>query len=87
LSKGYTINYFIDVLKSAATNKVTKEGVYSVVSPRFGGQSVKANALDGWLNFKTNAIAKGVGQFASYGKTPRARLLTALSKRKKLGTV
>lgn len=87
MSKGYTISYFIDVLKNTTTRQVTNNGIYSVVSPRFGGFSVKADALDTWLSYNTTAIVKGEGRFASYGKTPRARLLTALKNRKVNGSV
>jgi hypothetical protein len=87
MSKGYTISFFINVLKNTTTRAVSKNGVYNVVAPRFGDFSVKASALDSWLGYKTSAIEAGEGKFASYGKTPRARLLTALRNRKVNGTV
>jgi hypothetical protein len=74
MSKGYTISYFIDVLKNTTARQVANKGVYETVSPRFGGFSVKADALDTWLNFNTTAIARGDGQYANFGKTARARL-------------
>jgi len=87
MSKGYTINFFIQAVKSATTASVTNNGVYNVVSPRFGAFSTKACALDSWLGHKTDDIFIGRGRFSSYGKTPRTRLLTALRNRKKIGTV
>jgi hypothetical protein len=87
MSKGYTISYFIDVLKNTTARQVTNKGVFNVVSPRFGDFSVKAEALDTWLNYATTTIARGEGRFATYGKTARARLLTALRNRKEHGTV
>lgn len=87
MSKGYTINYFITTLKNTSTSMVAKKGVYNVIAPRYGALSLKANALNIWLNGETFAIVKGVGKFASYGKTARTRLLTALKNRKNTGTV
>jgi hypothetical protein len=87
MSKGYTINFFVTTLKNVSAKTVTTRGVYNAVSPRYGIFSAKANALDGWLNYNTRAIVKGEGRFASYGKTARARLLTALRRRKKNGIV
>lgn len=86
MSKGYTISYFVNVLSNARTSQVLNaDAVYSTVSPRFGYASVKARALDTWLNHKTTAIANGYGRFASFGKTPRARVLKALRLRKQNG--
>lgn len=87
MSKGYTINYFITVLKNTNTSLVNKNGLYNTVSPRYGYHSVKAEALDNWLNGLTAPIYRGDGRFASYGKTGRARVLKALQNRKTLGFV
>jgi hypothetical protein len=87
MSKGYTISYFINVLQNTPTSTVTKLGVFNVVAPRFGAESVKVDALQSWLGYNTTAIASGSGRFASFGKTPRARLLTALKNRKVNGFV
>ena len=87
MSKGYTINFFVTALKSVNANTVARQGVYNVVSPRFGAFSTKADALDSWLGYNTSAISRGEGRFASYGKTARARLLTALKNRKENGAV
>lgn len=86
MSKGYTINFFISVFKSATVGQVNSS-VYRTVSPRLGVLSTKAEALDGWLGDKTGDIASGRGHFASFGKTARARLLKALALRKKNGFV
>lgn len=87
MSKGYTLSYFIKTLSSATPTKVTRDGVYNTVSPRDGVFSVKADALDSWLDHQTLSIARGDNDFASYGKTSRARLLKALRNRKNNGTV
>ena len=87
MSKGYTINYFVKTLKSVNASTLAKTGVYGVVSPRFGSLSTKALALDVWLFGHTGDIFAGRGIYASFGKTSRARLLTALARRKKFGYV
>lgn len=86
MSKGYTLQYFINTFKN--TRKVDGgDGVYLTVSPRFGYFSVKAEALDTWLQGETGDIVSGRGRFASYGKTARARVLRALNNRKNSGLV
>ena len=89
MSKGYTISYFIKALKNAPTRTVgnTASSVFQAISPRLGLFSVKADALDTWLNYRTHDIAQGNGVFSTYGKTPRARLLRALSSRFKNGSI
>jgi hypothetical protein len=87
MSKGYTINYFVTALKNVSATTVARQGVYNTVSPRFGSASVKSCALDYWLGYNTDSIVRGSGRFASYGKTARARLLTALRNRKTTGSV
>lgn len=82
MSKGYTINFFVQTLKNVSAKTVANRGVYDVVSPRYGAFSTKAEALDQWLSYNVSAITQGQGRFASYGKTARARLLTALRNRK-----
>lgn len=85
MSKGYTLNYFINVLSNTRT--VSNIAVYSTFSPRFGKASVKARALDAWLDNQTLEIARGHGRFAHLGKTPRSRLLKALRLRKQNGFI
>lgn len=85
MSKGYTISYFVNVFSN--TRQVANTSVYAAVSPRFGHASVKARALDAWLDNQTLSIARGQGRFASFGKTPRARLLKALRLRKRNGSL
>jgi hypothetical protein len=87
MSKGYTINYFVNVFTNTTNTQIARNGVYNTVSPRNGYASVKAGALDRFLQGQTYAIANGTGVFASFGKTPRARLLKALRNRKRYGTV
>ena len=87
MSKGYTISYFVKVLKNAKVSSFTKTSVYNIVSPRDGALSVKAGALDTWLGHQTSSISLGTGRFASYGKTSRARLLFALKNRKMTGSI
>lgn len=85
-TKGYTISYFIKVL-SSTTNTQLRNGVSSVLSPRKGATSVKVRVLNSLLSGNTSAILNGTGRFASYGSTPRGRLLTALRNRKRNGSV
>jgi hypothetical protein len=87
LSKGYTISYFINVFKNTTKRNFTTMGAYDLVSPRFGWMSEKAYALDSWLRYRTSDIVRGDGNFASFGKTSRARLLTALKNRKQNGYI
>jgi len=89
MSKGYTISYFVKALKNAPTRAVgnTASSVFQAVSPRLGLFSVKADALDTWLNYQTHNIAQGAGIFSTYGKTPRARLIRALNNRFKNGSI
>ena len=86
MSKGYTINYFVNTIKGAKAAAL-KSDVYEAISPRNGFFSVKAIALDNFLGGETLAyqIAEGIGSFEGLGKTPRSRLLKALSLRKKNG--
>ena len=86
-TKGYTLQYFIDLFTNTTTRQLSTNSVYNVVSPRKGVTSVRAEVLDNWLSYNTTNIANGTGSFASYGKTPRARLLKALRNRKNNGTV
>lgn len=81
-TKGYTISYFINLFSGVRSNTITSKGVFNIVSPRLGATSVRALVLNTWLNGSTTAIVNGTGKFASYGATPRARLLKALKLRK-----
>jgi hypothetical protein len=87
MSKGYTLQYFINTFSNATVNQVNKNGAYLTVSPRLGYFSVKADALDTWLDDSVDAISEGRGHFSTYGKTPRARLLTALRNRQTRGRI
>lgn len=88
MTKGYTISYFLALFgNSRARQFSTASDVYSFVSPRLGVSSVRATVLNKWLGKQTNAIVSGSGRFASYGSTPRARLMKALRNRKNTGSV
>ena len=86
MTKGYTLNYFIGAISNVSDKALVSNGVYSAISPRRGSDSVKALMLDVWLGHKTSQIVSGKGNFKSFGKTPRARLLKALRLRKKNGS-
>jgi hypothetical protein len=87
MSKGYTINFFVNALKGVTNTQLNKNGVFNVVSPVYGSFSVKAAALDTFLGGNTSSIASGDGAFANLGKTPRTRLIKALKLRKQFGYV
>lgn len=88
MSKGYTISYFVNVFSSASTRQLDSvPAVYKTLSPRYRGLAVKSRALNTWLGGNTNAIVLGTGRFATFGATPRARLLKALRMRKQNGKV
>jgi len=89
MSKGYTINFFVNAFTGVTNKQIVTTGVYGAVSPRYGFNSVKAKALDNFLGGlgRAKAIAEGSGSYANLGKTPRTRLLRALRNRKNSGTV
>lgn len=87
MSKGYTIQYFINTFTNTTVATVNRNTVYDVVSPRFGETSVKAEALDAWLGTSAEDVANGTGVFSTLGKTRRARVLKALRNRQRFGTV
>lgn len=87
-TKGYTISYFLGLFEGSRSRQLpNKNAVYSFISPKLGAKSVRAAVLNKWLECRTTAIVDGTGQFATYGSTPRARLLKALKNRKKTGSV
>jgi hypothetical protein len=86
-TKGYTLQYFINLFTTTTSRQLNTNGVYSVASPRRGVNSVRADVLDLWLGNHTTAIVNGTGSFAKFGKSSRARLLKALSNRKNTGSV
>ena len=86
-TKGYTLQYFIDLFTNTTSRQLNSNGVYRTVSPRLGSVSVRADVLDTWLSNNTTAIVNGTGNFATFGKTPRTRLLKALRNRKTNGYV
>jgi hypothetical protein len=87
MSKGYTINFFVNTLVNATNSQINKNGIFNVVSPRLGVNSVKAETLNNFLGGQAASIAYGTGKFAVLGKTPRTRLLKALKLRKQFGYV
>jgi hypothetical protein len=87
MSKGYTIQSFINLFTNTTNSTLNRVGVETVVSPRFGVYSVKFNTLEDLLNTDVYDVVNGIGTFATLGKTPRTRILTALRNRKKFGTV
>lgn len=84
MSKGYTIAFFINELESKVGRNSSVNNVISTISPRYGLDSVKLNALNVFVGNFTN-VANGTGKYAGFGKTPRTRLLKALKMRKKFG--
>ena len=86
MSKGYTIQYFIDLFTNTNNTVFKNNTVYDIVSPRYGSDSVKAQALTEWLGFNPVHVANGVGGFRTLGATPRTRLLKALKNRQRFGT-
>ncbi len=86
MSKGYTINYFVNELSQVHPSVFNYTDVAHVVSPRFGANSMKFTALNNFLHGMTTVIAYDE-DFKDLGKTPRARVLKALKMRKKLGSV
>ena len=87
MSKGYTINFFINTLSGVTNTQINNNGVFNVVSPVYGSSSVKATTLDTFLGGNTQEITQGLGRFSVLGKTPRTRLLKALKLRKQYGFV
>jgi hypothetical protein len=87
MSKGYTIQSFINLFSGVSNTTLTNVGVETVVSPRFGDLSVRMEALDTWLEGDTHAIVAGSGVYSTFGKTARTRLVKALKNRQKYGTV
>ena len=81
-TKGYTINYFINLFTDVTNSQLANNGVYSTVSPRKGVTSVRAAVLNDLLNGNTRNVVNGTGRFSSFGSTPRARILKALRLRK-----
>jgi hypothetical protein len=86
-TKAYTIQYFIDLFEGTTSRNLTRHGVYNVVSPRKGYDSVRAEVLDYWLGNQTNFIVNGTGKFSTFGASQRSRLLKALRLRKTNGSV
>ena len=86
MHKGYTLNYLIEQVKNTTNTEITTNGIYNTLSPRAGVYSVKGDVLDGFLFHNTQAVVAGAGIFATYGKTPKTRLLKALKLRKTTGS-
>lgn len=86
MHKGYTLNYLIEQVKGTTNAQIQNNGIYQTLSPRAGVYSVKGDVLDNFLFNNTAAIVAGAGIFATFGKTPKTRLLKALKLRKKTGT-
>lgn len=81
-TKGYTINFFINLLENN-DKKISNLGrLYEIVSPRFGFWATKSDKLDSWLYHATIAIAFGGGKYRKLGKYPKQRILKALKMRK-----
>lgn len=87
MHKGYTINYFINLVEGATNQQITGNGIASIVSPRLGNKSQAVSALNSYLSGSLSAVVNGTKGFNSFGKTPRARLLKALRTRKTYGTL
>jgi len=84
MTNAYTIPFLIDFVRgttlgdwNAATSS-SRVNFASVISPIGGASSIKIKTLDTLLGGNLKAVVHGTGTFASFGKTPRARLLKAL---------
>lgn len=86
-TKGYTIQYFIDLFANTSNKQLVTNGVYETISPRDGAASVRADVLDHWLGGNTYNVVWGKNGFETLGKTPRTRILKALHNRKANGYV
>ena len=86
-TKGYTLQYFINLVSNTTNSQYNRNSVYDVISPTRGFNSVRSYVLDTWLNNATTSIVEGTGVYSTFGKTPRTRLLKALRNRKTTGTV
>ncbi len=87
MHKGYTINYFIGLVQGTTNSQIAATGITNLVSPKLGSQSQAVSALNSLLEGKLTPIVNGTRGFATFGVTPRARLLKALRTRKKLGVL
>ena len=87
MHKGYTINYFINLVQGTKNTKITPTTVATLVSPRLGTSSQAVSVLDSYLEGNLNGVLKGTRSFKTLGKTPRARLLNALKRRQTYGTL
>ncbi len=80
----YTIPFLIDYVKGTtlsdwnAVTTASRVNFASVISPIGGASSIKVKTLNTLLGGNLKAVVHGTGTFASFGITPRARLLKAL---------
>jgi hypothetical protein len=84
MSKGYTIQFFINEISTKVNRGNDVNAFIKAISPVYGINSVKIGALDNFIG-DLNKVANGRGRYAGFGKTPKARVLKALKLRKKLG--
>lgn len=79
-TKAYTLNALI--AEVTFVKRGDADTVVSNLSPRLGANSVKVAVIDTFLNGKLDAVLKGRGAYATFGKSAKARLLKALRLRK-----
>ena len=86
MSKGYTIAYYMRIIKKCPRNSTT-QAIIEAIAPRSGMNSQKFKTLNDWTDNKLGLILIGAGKYYGYGSTPRARLLKVLRFRKVWGLV
>lgn len=82
-TKKYTINLLISEVSSLTPSSFSSvKTLTSALSPRTGATSAKVAALNSFLNGNLTRIVNGTGNYSSFGKTPRTRIVRALRARK-----
>jgi hypothetical protein len=85
MSKGYTLNYFINLFNNTTTSDWKGRSVFDFVETKRG---VRATALENFIGYGViSNVDLGSKQTNVLGKTPRARILKALYNRKRHGNV
>ncbi len=89
MSKGYTINYFVNLISDLKETELKKD-IYKAIAPRGGYNSERAIRLEDWVGGEETFREIAAGKTArtkALGKTTRARILKALKTRKAKGKV
>lgn len=85
--KGYTINYFIQKIRTAPQSIKSEKDIIDIISPRAGKGSQAHIMLDDYLDYYLNEIVDTTSYIYKKlkGKTLKAKLINALKLRKKYG--